>query len=376
MEEKIEQAVIGSLILHPENFNEVSEIISDQDFKIDLYRHAFNTIKRMVEDNTEIDLISLYVEMGSPSGVSKISETVDDSFLPGKFYAEQLKKRNLQEQITQSTKEREYDEVQKRIKEYQDLGQPSTLYDIEKMMTETQSFKEYFETGFKDLDYYVKLYPTDLMVIAGRPSTGKTSFGLSVLANMAANIPVGLVSFEMGMNKIGRRLATMYSLDYLGKIHQNFIATSPSSFTLTETRKSIRSFISKNSTKIVMVDYLQLMKDSQKIESRRLEVTNLIRGLKELAKEFGIVVIVVSSLSRGTDHSENSRPTMNMLRESGDIEYAADVIVFLHQVKNAEMTELILDKNRDGKAKKIINLVWLEDKVRYGNYEWKEAFNN
>ncbi len=376
MEAKIEEAVIGSLILNPKQFSEVSEIISGDDFKIDLYRHAFMTIKRMIESNTDVDLTGVYFEMGRPTEASSLSKSIEECFLDPTYYARILKKRNLEDEIKKTIKNREYDETQKRIKEYGDIGQPVDLYSIQKMIETDIRFKESFKTGFKDLDYYLTLCPMDLMVIAGRPSSGKTSFGLSVLFNLAKETPVGLVSFEMGMNKIGKRLATMYTFEQINNIHKNFIASSPSVFTLAETRKSIKSFISSIGAKVIMVDYLQLMKDV-KPESRRLEVTNIIRGLKEIAKEFGIVVIVVSSLSRGADHSENSRPTMNMLRESGDIEYAADVIFFLHRPsKDGELTEGILDKNRDGKAKKIVNLVWLEDQVRFGNYAYKEILRD
>lgn len=371
MEAGIEANVIGSLIQHPEKFQEISEMLSEKDFKIDLYRHAFITIQSMVKQNMGVDITSLYLEMGRPTSAVLLSESME-AFLDPSYYAPILKRRNLEDQIGDTIKEREYDKTQERIKEYKELGKPADLYTIQRMIETHENFNEYYQTGFKDLDYYLKIYPADLMVIAGKTSIGKTSFGLSILANLAQTISVGLVSFEMGMNKIGKRLATMYSIDYLNKIQKNFIASSPTSFTLSETRKSVRSFIGEIGVKVVMVDYLQFMQDTKRTESRRLEVTNLIRGLKEMAKEFGIVVIVISSLSRGIDHSESTRPTMNLLRESGDIEYAADIILFLHKSGDVETTELILDKNRDGKSKKIINLVWLEDKVKYGDREWKE----
>lgn len=376
METKIEESVIGSLIMNPKQLIEVSEIISEKDFKIDLYRHAFMTIKRMVENNVDVDLTGLYFEMGRPSNVSTLA-AIDDCFLDPTYYARILKKRNLEDEIKESIKEREYDETQKRIKEYGEIGQPVDLYNIQKMIETDIKLKESFKTGFKDLDYYLTLFPMDLMIIAGKPSSGKTSFGLSVLCNLAKQVPVGLVSFEMGMGKIGKRLATMYTFDQLNEIQKNFIASSPSSFTMAETRKSIKSFISAIGAKIIMVDYLQLMKDL-KPESRRLEVTNIIRGLKELAKELGVVMIVISSLSRGGDHGENARPNMNLLRESGDIEYAADIILFLHKPPRGDtgidkdLFEAILDKNRDGRAKKIINLVWLGDQVRFGDHAYQE----
>lgn len=370
----IEQNVIGAIIIHPQDFKEVSEIVTEKDFKIDLYRRAFITIKGMAEKNIDLDLSSLYMEMGRPEHtIEKIAASIDDSFLSPIFYANQLKKRNLEDEIKRTANQREFEQTKERIKEIEALGKPVSLYSIQKMIEEREDFNVWYNTGFKDLDRWVKFRPGDLMVIAGKPSVGKSSFGLSILANMAKDFRVGLISFEMSLNAIGNRLCQMYAISYLNEINDNLKSASPSSFTINEVRKCLKEITTKWDAKVILVDYLQLMESQKRSESRRLEITSIIRGLKELGKEFGVGMMVISSLSRNVDHrGEESKPQMSDLRESGDIEYAADIILFLHKSPKEDFTQLLLDKNRNGKSKKMIELVWLEDKVMYGPHYRQE----
>lgn len=370
MEIQIEESVIGSLLNKPEYIHQVDEIISEKDFKIDLYRHAYQTIKSMKEKNLVIELNALYLQMGRPENISLIAKSMDDTIFDPVHYANQLRKRNLEDEIKRTAGERDFEKTKERIKEIEMLGKPASLYNIQKMLEEKPDFGQIFKTGYADLDSFVKFRPTDLMVIAGRPSVGKSSLGLSMLAEMALSFPVGLISFEMALFQIGKRLSEMYNFGKLNFINSNFVACSPSVFTLNEVRKAMREAVDKSGTRVIMVDYLQLMEMGRKMESRRLEITGIIRGLKELAKEFLVGMIVVSSLSRG--EGEDVRPHLGMLRESGDIEYCADIVLFLHHKKGEQTTELIIDKNRFGKSKKIVPLIWLEDRVMYGSHSWQE----
>lgn len=371
MESKIEQFLIGALLLNPDDFQEVSEIISEKDFKIDLYRHAFLVIKRLLREKQKVELANLYLEMGRPFGFSSIAESFDDVIFPASYYAKLLKKRNIDDEIKKSVKQRDFEKTQEMIKKLGELGEPVDLFNLQKMF-ESQNFKtEKFETGLKDLDQYLVFQPGDLFVIAGKPSTGKTALGIQILGNMAKEFPVGLISFEMSLQSIAKRMALMFSLNYLNEINENFIAASPPIFSVSEVRKTLRDMLTKKQIRVAMIDYLQLMQEQRKFESRRLEVTHIIRSLKEIARELNLGLIVISSLARQAE-SDKVRPHMGLLKESGDIEYSADIIVFLHASKDENRFELILEKNRNGEAKKIINLVFLNKKICFGSWEYRE----
>lgn len=371
MDQKIEQYVIGALLLRPEEFQETNEIISEKDFKIDLYRHAFMVIKRLIQENQKVELANLYIEMGKPYGFSSIVESLDDAFLSPSYYAKILKKRNIDEEIKKSIKQRDYEKTQEMIKRLEQLGEPIDLFNLQKMIEAQEPIEKKFNTGFSDLDKFLVFRPGDLFIIAGKPSTGKTALGIQIIANMARDFPVGLISFEMSLSSIAQRMTSMFNLDYLNQINEKFIATSPSSFSVSAVRKALNEMINNKQIKVAMIDYLQLMQEPKRFESRRLEITYIIRSLKELAKQLNIGLIVISSLARQTE-GDKVRPHMGLLKESGDIEYSADIIVFLHATKEDDRYELILEKNRNGEAKKIINLVFLKQKICFGSFEWKE----
>jgi replicative DNA helicase len=372
MDKKIEQFAVWRLINHPDEIQEASEIINENDFTIPLYKNAFRTILRLKKENRLIDLPGLYLEMGKPDNISKIIEDVDDCLFGADHYARLLKQRNLESQIQEGAKEREYDEVQRRISELKQLGKPTDVMTITGIIEKGEEKNEIFRTGYTDLDSIVDFASTDLFILAGRPSVGKSLLGACILANMAKEFPVGLISFEMSEVKIVKRLFQTYSIDYINSINQNFNISCPTAFNLNETRKSIREMKLKKGVKVVAVDYLQLMSEIKKYQSRHLEISDIIRQLKQMAKEFDVAMMVVSSLSRAIDQkAEDAKPTLGTLKESGDIEYAADIVCFLHRLPKLMDAELIVAKNRNGKQG-IISLVWRPEKIAYGNHAWVE----
>jgi len=189
---------------------------------------------------------------------------------------------------------------------------------------------------------------------------------------MAQSIPVGLVSFEMSEIKIVQRLSYSLSMNKLSNIDKNFFILSPVAFNLAQIRKGLNTLKIKNGVKVVLVDYLQLMSETKEFRSRHLEISHIIRQLKEVAKEFQVGMIVISSLSRNIDQKgEKAQPVLGDLKESGDIEYCSDVVCFLHREPKEMNAELIVAKNRNGMLGKI-KLIWLKDRICYGNWDWKE----
>lgn len=370
MESDIEKNVIGSLILKPAFFQEVSEIISEKDFKIDLYRHAFDTLMRMKAKGDEIEITHLYLEMGRPGDASKLAQSYDDCIFDLPYYARVLKKRNLQDQINEDAKNRQYEDLQKRISDLRTLGKPIDLQQLTEIISKGETRNEIIKTGYKDLDAIIELELTDLMVLAGRPSVGKSLLGCAILANASQDCPAGIISFEMSPMKIVNRLCHAYSTEYLNSINPNLLIASPLPFSLNTVRKTLKDMIAKKPVKIVLIDYLQLMSETKEFRSRHLEISFIIRSLKEIAKEFGVAMIVISSLARG-EKSSDSKPILSDLKESGDIEYTADIVCFLHRSKTEMDADLIVAKNRNGKNG-MVRLIWLPNKISYGSYEWRE----
>lgn len=237
-------------------------------------------------------------------------------------------------------------------------------------------------TGFYNLDKMTAgLQPTDLIIIAARPSMGKTAFTLNLAVNAAleSDTPVVFYSLEMGMDQLMvRMLATVagvdmnklrtgrgidnddwgrlhYAADVLGKA-PIYIDDSPSLSTL-DLRARTRRLKAEKNIGMVVVDYLQLMRSSRKTDSRELEISDISRNLKALAKELHIPVVALSQLNRKVEERADKRPMLSDLRESGAIEQDADVIMFIYRdaVYNKKedradihSAEIIIGKQRNG----------------------------
>jgi len=372
MESQIEQSLVWRLICHPEETGEVSDIISPDDFISPLYRKTYQTTLRMVQENKIVDLPGVYIEMGSPENISKIIDGVEDSLFPAGHYAQLLKQKNLEGGILEAAQKREYEDAQSKITELKHLGKSVDIETICQIMAKGDPKREAYSTGYDDLDSIVTFESTDLFVLAGKSSVGKTIMGTQILANMAKQIPVGLISFEMSEIKIVKRLTYSHTMNQLNEINSNFHIACPIPFNLNSVRKTLKEMTSRKGVKVIMIDYLQLMQESKEFRSRHLEVSHIIRQLKEIAKEYNVGVMVVSALSRNIDQKgESAKPVLGDLKESGDIEYASDIVCFLHRPARENDAELIVAKNRNGTLG-IIKLVWLKNKITYGPYEWRE----
>ena len=235
-------------------------------------------------------------------------------------------------------------------------------------------------TSFKDLDSIIQGFQkSDLIIIAGRPSMGKTAFSLNLGKNVVDTykIPVVIFTLEMSRQQIIYRFISsdsninanrlksgkMTALEWknlsnsMKKISELpiFIDDNPN-LTLIDIRSKLRKiFNGKVKGGLVIIDYLQLMKLSSKLENRVQEISYLTRSLKILAKEFEIPIIVLSQLSRNVESRTNKRPMLSDLRESGSIEQDADTVIMLYREEyysdknsDAQVTELIVAKHRNG----------------------------
>ena len=366
----LEKNVIWNMINHPDCISATLEIISEKDFLHPLYRHAFLTISKLKKEDRIIDLPTLYLEMGRPEIMSPLIGQDDETLFGPIHHAQLLRQRNLENDITEATGERDFETVQERIKQLKEIGRPVSLSKITEIIERGEKRNEPILTGYRDLDSIVRFERTDLFVLAGKPTVGKSLLACAILANMAVYNPVGIISFEMSEIKIINRLCYAYSNSYLNQINSSFFVSSPTPFNLLTVRKTLQEMVFKQGVKIVLIDYLQLMSEIKEYKSRHLEISYIIRSLKEIAKEFQVAMIVISSLARG-DKSSTSEPVLSDLKESGDIEYASDIVCFLHR-KGQEMdATLIVAKNRNGKNG-FVKLIWNTEKITYDNYKWQE----
>ncbi len=252
-------------------------------------------------------------------------------------------------------------------------------------------------TGYDDLDrLLLGLHPSDLVIIAARPSMGKTAFALNVAANVAlAGHATVVYSLEMSNEQLAMRLLSAESRVGLQKIRQGLLADTDwpkvtgavtklaqaplaiddtPGISITELRAKSRRLKLEGRCDLILVDYLQLMRSGQNGLPREQEIAEISRGLKNLAKELSVPVVALSQLNRELERRENKRPILSDLRESGSIEQDADVILFIYrdEVYNKDtdrrgIAEIVIGKQRNGPTD-TLELVFFREITRFDNY--------
>ena len=257
-------------------------------------------------------------------------------------------------------------------------------------------------TGFLDLDYKTSgMQPADLILIAARPSMGKTAFVLNIAQHVAfrQNETVAIFSLEMSKEQLVNRLFALESnvdaqnlrngtlneveweklIESAGVIGQsNLIIDDTAGISISELRSKCRKFKLEHNLKMIIIDYLQLMSGSGKSESRQQEISEISRSLKKLARELNFPVLALSQLSRAVEQRPDHRPMMSDLRESGAIEQDADVVMFIYRDdyyhKDSEkkgIAEVIIGKQRNGPIG-TVELIWMPEYTKFANQEPKK----
>ena len=254
-------------------------------------------------------------------------------------------------------------------------------------------------TGFIDLDFKTAgMQPSDLVLVAARPSMGKTAFVLNVAQYMAfhENKTVAIFSLEMSKEQLVNRLFSLESrvdsqkirtgnlsdqdweklIESAGVIGKsNLIIDDMPGISIAELRSKCRKYKLEHNLAIIIIDYLQLMSGSGKGDSRQQEISDISRSLKSLARELSVPVIALSQLSRAVEQRPDHRPMLSDLRESGAIEQDADVVMFIyrddyynHDTEKKNIAEIIIAKQRNG-AIGTIELAWLPDYTKFANLQ-------
>ena len=379
-----EQAVIGSMIMDKEAILIATEMLSAEDFYHRQYQVLFTAMAELNAAGKTVDLVTLREklrEMDIPpelSSVEFISDLVNSVPISPEVrdYAQIVKdkavlrrliriteeisnacylNREPLEDILENTEKQIFDVVQNRnTTDFVPVQEVviSAVESIERAAKSNGSITG-IATGFYDLDYKMAgLQPSNLILVAARPSMGKTAFVLNIAEYVAvkSDISTAIFSLEMSAEDLVKRILAMNSkvdaqllrngnlkdddwsrlfesVDAVG--NSKLIIDDTPGISVTELRSKCRKYKMEHDLGLVIIDYLQLMSGSKRSESRQQEISDISRSLNALARELNVPVIALSQLSRAVEHRPDKRPMLTELRESGAIEQDADVVMFI-----------------------------------------------
>lgn len=426
-----EQSVIGSMIMDKEAIVVASESLLKEDFYHKQYGILFESMVELFNEGQPVDLVTLQNKLKEKDVPPEISslEYVKDlvTAVPTsanvKYYAEIVKEKAVLRKLIKVTEKIEnecylgkepldviladteksiFDLLQNRGGgDYVPIKQVviNALEKIE-LASKTKGNVTGIATGFVDLDYKMAgLQPSDLILVAARPSMGKTAFVLNIAQYVAfhSNLTTAIFSLEMSKEQLVNRLFSLESrvdaqalrsgnladsdweklIEGAGTIgRSNLIIDDTPGISISELRSKCRKYKLEHDLKLVIIDYLQLMSGSgRNSDSRQQEISEISRSLKALARELNVPVIALSQLSRAVEQRPDHRPMLSDLRESGAIEQDADVVMFIYRddyynkdSENKNIAEIILAKQRNGPIG-TVNLVWLPQYTKFANME-------
>jgi len=428
-----EQAVLGGILIDNEAIHQVLEIIEVEDFYRESHRKIFLVFLELYEQNQPIDLVTVcealqkkqqLEEVGGATFLASLVEVIPTASNIT-YYAKIVKEKSiLRKLITRATYiinqcvaptdeniEEILDRAEQTIFEVSQERIQTSYYSLKDVIkstfqtiqsiTQKDSYITGIPTGFIDFDRLTSGFqPSDLIIIAGRPSMGKTAFALNIAANAASKhkIPVGIFSLEMSKEQLTTRMLCAEAKVDSQKLRSGFLAEhdwqllieaasvlseapifidDTPAISVLELRAKARRLKSEHNISLIIIDYLQLMKGKGGNERREQEISEISRSLKALAKELNIPVVALSQLNRKVEDRENKRPRLADLRESGAIEQDADLIAFLYRDEvynqrednpNRGMAELIIGKHRNGPVGKI-KLAFLEKYTSFENLQ-------
>jgi replicative DNA helicase len=405
-----ERAVLGSIVLSPESIYTAIEVLQPEDFFRPAHQLVFKAMLDLANRSEPIDAVTLQGalrakgELDAIGGISALVELAEavPTAANIRHYGELVKNKSPLRRLIQSATDiangafegGQADEVLDRaermvfeISQTKARQGVSPIRDVVKdafknieALFEQQKEVTGVTTGFIDLDKMTAgLQPSDLIIVAGRPSMGKTSFAINMAQNAALvdNATVAIFSLEMSKEQLVMRMLCSEGRIDLAKMRGGFLDESDwprlaraagvlseapvylddtGSISVLEVRAKCRRIAAERKLGLVVIDYLQLMRGSANAQSREQEISEISRGLKALAKEMHVPVIALSQLNRSLEQRADKRPVLSDLRESGAIEQDADVIMFVYRDEvyekdredNKGLAEIIIGKQRNG----------------------------
>jgi replicative DNA helicase len=423
-----EQSVLGGILLEPEALSRILEILQEDDFYREGHRKIFSSMVALYQKGTPVDLITLteflltrqnLEGIGGASYLTSLTDAIP-SAVNIEVYARIVREKSILRRLINITTEiasKSYqfsgevedilDQAEKSIFEITAAKITPHIYPLSEVIKDSfHTIEALYErkerisgvpTGFTKLDQMTSGFqPSDLIIIAGRPSMGKTAFALDIARNAAtlAEIPAVIFSLEMSRQQLAIRMLCSEARVDSYKLRSGFIGErdwprltnaagilseapiyiddSPA-LTVLQMRAKARRLKSEKGLGLVVVDYLQLMSGRGGSDRREQEISEISRSLKALAKELNIPVVALSQLNRKVEDRTDRRPFMADLRESGAIEQDADVILFIYRdemydenSKQKGTAEIIIGKQRNGPVGKI-TLAFIDQYTRFEN---------
>jgi len=431
-----EQAVLAGILINNDAMNQIVDVISSDDFYREAHGHLFEGMTELYNNNEPIDLITLSHHLkekntldktGGPDYLTSLVDVVSTS-AGILFHAQIIRdlsvRRKLISQCSiisdacfqnwQPTDEL-LDMAEQSIFDIAEekIGESfAPLHDVIKnsfkkleSVAEREGFITGVPTGFKDFDRYTAgLQPSDLIILAGRPSMGKTALALNIGYNAAVETGRGVAVFSLEMSKmqLGLRLLGFHAGIDATRLRTGFLRDTDwqklmdsanhlselpmfiddtSYLSVLEMKAKCRRLKKKNELGMVIIDYLQLIQGRRSAESRQMEISEISRSLKALAKDLNVPVIALSQLNRKVEDRPNKRPQLADLRESGAIEQDADVIAFIYRdefyhpssEENRNLAEVIIAKQRNGPTG-AFKMTFQKELTRFRDYVEEERY--
>ncbi len=406
-----ERGLLGALLLKPEAIHDVGDIIRPDSFYAEKHRLIYEGMRELVERAEPIDLLSLSEHLSGKSqlerigGRAYIAELVNSAPSPGNYqhYAELVARKHLMRslidtayEITEAAYDESRDTTEVLDTAEKSIYAVSNAYGTHKFIPISEKLEAAWErmeskgndkeirgtpTGFSELDGLLSgFHSSDLIILAARPSVGKTSFALDIARNAAVrhNVPVGIFSLEMSSEQIIDRMISAESYVNSWKIRTNTVSAQEDFDRIRDAIENLskapiyiddhpgnnilamravaRRLKRERGIGLIIVDYLQLMAptNTKNSDSMVQQVTEISRSLKSLARELEVPVLALSQLSRAVEQ-RGGKPRLSDLRDSGSIEQDADVVMFIHREdknnpdsERQNIAEILIEKHRNG----------------------------
>ena len=431
-----EQSVIGAMLLDANAITVAADVVTGDDFYNKQYGVLFETMLELQSAGAPVDPVTLQAKLKEkdvPPEVSSLEFLIDmrdDAITPVhvKHYANIVHEKSIlrkmiriNEEIANScyagkeNMETILEEAEKNVfalAQQRNTGEfvpirqiVSNAMDKIDKASKQNGYVTGIATGFIDLDYRTAgMQPSDLVLIAARPSMGKTAFALNIAQNVAFRQKkcVAIFSLEMSKEQLVNRMFSLESNVDAQKLRtgqladnewerliesaaeigkSNLIIDDTPSISVSELRSKCRKYKMEHGLSMIIIDYLQLMSGSGKNESHQLEIAEISRNLKAVARELNVPVLALSQLSRGVEGRPDHRPMLSDLRDSGAIEQDADVVMFIYRddyyhpdTEKKGISEIIVAKQRNGPIG-TVELVWLPEYTKFANLDRRKTGN-